>query len=163
MQFSHVTFGPHNYEQMKSLANISRAPSPEERHKYVRKIRRRIYYLAERELEATCYSKSEPISDPRSLGLYAVEDIDRKAVITFVARRVFLGSTDYPFAHIEFRERRVAVNLGVDACQVNAIRLQQKLPVDIATTNNHDFVDLSGRSNGCIDRIDDFATIRFEV
>ena len=51
----------------------------------------------------------------------------------------------------------------MDAGQVNAIRLRQKLPIDIATTDNHDFVDRAGRGNGCIDRIDDLAALRIEA
>ncbi len=61
---SHINFEPHNYGEVESLANISRVLSSEERYKNARKSRRRIHYLAERELEATYRSETGPISDP---------------------------------------------------------------------------------------------------
>lgn len=55
---SHVNLGPHNYDQVETLASISRLLAAADKHKEANKIRRRIYNLSRRNIDETYRSGS---------------------------------------------------------------------------------------------------------
>ena len=60
---SHVNLGPHNYDQVETLASISRVLAAADKNKEANKIRQRIYNLSRRNIETKYRSTSAPIED----------------------------------------------------------------------------------------------------